>query len=198
VWDHKTFHWDPSRAPRKRWRARIGPARLEESGPQVERLWNSILVQYQDVDGSTRTVGPPGSGADTETVLLVDNDPENPANRLGLNRRDLLQTGTATPASAIEIGRRFLEETKQLDSAGRAQFIGHVEDDRGMLYPYTAPRAGDTVEFVDAAHGGERRIIQTEKDPASKTCSVELDAPPQALEALLERLQADLITLGVS
>jgi hypothetical protein len=197
VWEGRTFHWDPTREPRKRWRARIGAAQLEETGPQADRLWNSIIVQYQDVDGSARTVGPPGSGADTEDVLLQDLDPDNPANRLGIRRRDLLTISTATPAAAVEIGRRFLEESRRLDGSGRARFVGHVEDDRGTLHPYWKVRAGDTVSFVDAADQSERRVVRTDKDPATKTCSVDLDAPPEALEVLLERLNADLVPLGV-
>jgi hypothetical protein len=197
VWEGREFVWHQRGARGRSWRARISPAQLEETGPSVERLWNSIIVQYQDVDGSTRTVGPEGSGADTEDVVLQDDDPDNPANRLGIARRDLLQMGVGTVASATEIGRRFLEETKLLDSSGRAQLVGHVEDDRGIVHPYWKVRAGDTITFVDASDTSERRVVRSEKDYASRTCTVDLDAPPEGLQATLERLGVVLVPLGL-
>jgi hypothetical protein len=195
VWEGKTFWWHDRGARGRKWRARVGPSQLSETGPSLDRLWNSIIVQYDDVDGSTRTVGPPGSGADVETSVLQDLDPSNPANEMGIIRRDLLQMGTSTPAAATEVGRRFLEQTKLLDGSGQAQFVGHVMDDHGVTWPYWAPRAGDSVVFVDASDTSERRVVRTEKDHSSRTCSVDLDAPPQGLEALLERLGVVLVPL---
>jgi hypothetical protein len=51
---------------------------------------------------------------------------------------------------------------------------------------------------VDAADTSERRVVRTEKDHSSRTCSVDLDAPPQGLEALLERLGVVLVPLGIN
>jgi hypothetical protein len=198
VWEGKTFWWHDRGARGRKWRARVGPSQLSETGPSLDRLWNSIIVQYDDVDGSTRTVGPPGSGADVETTVLQDLDPSNPANEMGIIRRDLLQMGTSTPAAATEVGRRFLEQTKLLDGSGQAQFVGHVMDDHGVTWPYWAPRAGDSVVFVDGSDTSERRVVRTEKDHSSRTCSVDLDAPPQGLEALLERLGVVLVPLGIN
>lgn len=198
VWDNKTFWWHDRGAAGTRWRARIGPARLEETGPQTDRLWESVIVSYQDVDGTTRTVGPPGSGADTEDATLKDSDPANPANQLGIVRRDLLSMGTTTPAGAIEVGRRFLEETRRLDRSGQATLVGHVEDDRGVLHPYWKVRAGDQIAFVDASDNSYRRIVKVDHTYASRSCQIDLDAPPEGLQALLERLGVVLIPLGVS
>ena len=197
VWEDKTFHWHERGARGRRWRARIGPAQLEETGPQVDRLWESSIVQYQDVDGSTRTVGPPGSGADTEDAVLKDDDPENPANKLGIIRRDLLTMGVSTAAGATEIGRRFLEQTKLLDSSGRARIVGHVMDDRGVMHPYWRVRAGDYISFVDSASTGYRRIVRSEKSTSDRSCTIDLDAPPDGLAALLERLGVGLVSLGL-
>lgn len=196
VWDNKTFWWHDRGAHGRKWRTRVGPAQLEETGPQVDRVWNSVMVQYQDVGGSTRVVGPPGSGANTEDPVLNDLDLENPANRAGIVRRALLTMGTSTPAGAIEIGRRFLEEQKLLDRSGRARLVGHVESDRGVLHPYWAVRAGDQITFVDSNDVSYRRVVRTEKDHASRTCSVDLDAPPDSLQALLERLGVGIVDLG--
>jgi hypothetical protein len=197
VWDNRTFYWHERGQRGRNWRARSGPTQLEETGPQLDRLWESVIVQYRDVDGSTRTVGPPGSGAGTESAYLKDLDPENPANKLDMTRRDMLQAGTLTAAGAIEIGRRFLEQQKLLDSSGRARITGHVLDDHGILHPYWRIRAGDRIAFTDAADTGYRRIVRASHDTGSYSCSVDLDAPPDAMDALLERLGVVLVPLGV-
>lgn len=197
VWEDLTFWWHDRGTQGRKWRARVGPSQLEETGPQVERIWESVVVQYQDVDGSTRTVGPVGSGADTETDDLKDNDPENPANLLGITRRDLLVMGIGTAASATEIGRRFLEESKVLNTSGVAKIVGHIEDDRGVNHPYWRVRAGDTISFVDAADTSYRRIVRTDKSGSDRTCSIDLDSPPEGLQALLERLGVVLVSLGI-
>jgi hypothetical protein len=197
VWEGPLFWLHDRGARGNRWRARVGPTQLEETGPQVDRLWNSIIVQYQDVDGSTRTVGPTGSGADTESAYLLDDDPENPANKAGIIRRDLLSMGITTSEGAIEVGRRFLEQTKQLDSSGRARIVGHVQDDKGVWHPYSHVRAGDQIAFIDASDTSYRRIVKTDKSRSDRSCSVDLDAPPEALQALLERLGVVLVPLGL-
>lgn len=198
VWDDKVFYWNERGAVGRKWRARVGPSELEETGATVDRLWESIMVQYQDVDGSARTVGPPGSGADTETSTLKDSDPANPANELGIVRRDLLQMGVSTSAGAIEVGRRFLTDSRQLDRSGRARAVGYIEDDRGVTHPYWKPRAGDQITFVDASDTSYRRIVKTDKDHDARTVSFDLDAPPEGLQALLERLGVVLIPLGIN
>lgn len=197
VWDGGVFWFHNRGARGRKWRARAGSSQLEATGPQVDRIWESILVSYNDVDGTTKSVGPPGSGANTETTLLKDADPDNPATQAGIIRRDVLQMGVSTPAGAIEIGRRFLEESKLLDSSGRARIVGYVEDDRGILHPYWKIRSGDQIAFVDAADTSYRRIVKTEKTVSDRSCSVDLDAPPEGLQALLERLGVVLTPLGI-
>jgi hypothetical protein len=197
VWEDKTFYWNARGHRGRNWRARVAPSGLEETGPQIDRLWESVVVQYRDVDGTTRTVGPPGSGAGVEDAALKDQDPDNPANQLGITRRVLLQAGTLTAAAAIELGRRFLIEQKQLDSSGRARFVGHITDDHGVIHPYSHVRAGDTVTFIDAADQGARRIVRASHNRQDRSVTVDLDAPPEGLQALLERLGVTLAPLGL-
>lgn len=198
VWDKRTFWWYPRGQFARTWRARIAPAQLEETGPDSSRLWNKVVVQYRDVSGETRTVGPTGFGADTTDASLVDPDPANPANLLGIDRVALLTMGIGTSSSAVAVGQRFLEQSKLLDTSGRARFVGHVMDDKGIVHPYTSVRAGDNVVFVDASDTGARRIVRVEHDRASRTASVDLDAPPEGLQALLERLDVALTPFGVT
>jgi hypothetical protein len=127
----------------------------------------------------------------------VDSDTENPANQLGIKRWTKLQMGTSTAAGATEVGRRFLEETKALDSSGRARIVGHCQDSHGVTHPCWRIRAGDTISFVDAGDSSARRVVSASYDHASRSCSVDLDAPPDSLSALLERLDVVLVPLGV-
>lgn len=198
VWEGPTFYYYP-RGSGRSWRARVGPAQLQEHGPDVARLWNGVLVRYEDVDGTTRTVGPPGAtGVNATSTYLADSDPTNPATVRGINRWDLLDmSGISTQEGAIEVGRRFLVESKALDTSGQAQLVGHVEDDKGYTWPASHVRAGDTVQFVDAADSSARRVVSASYDHDSRTTSVDLDAPPDALAALLDRLQVVLVPLGL-
>jgi hypothetical protein len=198
VWEDQTVYYHERGARGRNWRARIRPAQLQETGVSAQRIWNGVIVRYQDVTGETRSVGPTGSGANTEDTALEDSDPLNPANQKGIRRWDVLDMGgVSTPAGAIEVGRRFLEEANQLDTSGQARLVGYVEDDRGVIHPAWKVRAGDTIAFTDASDRSARRIVKTNYDAATCTCSVDLDAPPEGLDALLERLQATLIPLGL-
>ena len=199
VWNDKIFYLSPRNGSPlvRKWRARIGPAKLEATGKQVDRLWESIIVQFNDVDGTAKTVGPPGSGAEVESAYLKDSDPDNPANKLGIIRRDKLVMGASTINGAIEVGRRFLEEQKLIDRSGRATLVGHVEDNHGVLFPFSEVQAGDIITFVDAADASYRRIVKADHDDAAKSVSVDLDAPPEGLQAVLERLAVVLVPLGL-
>ncbi len=199
VWDNRTFYLHPRGARGRKWRFRVGPGQLQETGQAMDRVWNGILVRYQDVDGSTRTVGPPGSGADVEDTSLLVDDPLNPANQAGIKRWDMLDMGmVSVSGAAIEVGRVFLEQANQLDRSGQAIAVGYAMDDRGILRPASQIRAGDSAAFVDASDSSERRIVRVQYDHSTRTASLDLDAPPEALSALLERLSVDLVRIGVS
>lgn len=198
VWDNKTFHYYEQGARGRNWRARIGPTNLQEAGPQVDRVWNGVVVSYPDVDGTTRTVGPTGSGADTESSDLLDDDLDNPANQAGLRRWTRLDSSTVTTsAGAIEIGRRFLLQSKEINTSGQATIVGVCIDNRGVRRPAWQVRAGDTIQFTDAADTSPRRIIRTTYDADTLTCSIDLDSPPEGLDALLERLSVSLVGLNL-
>lgn len=200
VWEGPTFHYHERGARGREWRARVVPTRLEEAGPQVDRLWNGVIVQYRDVDGTTKTVGPTGASTDSTSASLIDTSPENPANQLGIRRWTILDMGiVSTPEAATEVGKRFLEESMQLDRSGKATIVGYCEDSKGkgIPRPYHQMQSGDTISFVDASDPSPRRIVKTTKDYDSRTCEIDLDAPPEGLDALLERLGVVLIPLGL-
>lgn len=196
VWEGPTFWMADYGTGGRKWRARVGPAKLQATGRQVDRIWNSVVVQYQDV-GVSRTVGPAGTGANTEDASLVDGDPANPANQAGLTRRALLQMGASSPSGAVKIGQAFLAQQKRLSTAGQATLTGYVEDaNNGTLWPAWMVRSGDQICFVDAHDPSYRRVVKKTWDDNTKTAQVDLDSPPQGLDALLARLSVALTPLG--
>ena len=180
------------------WRARVGPSGLSETGPQVDRLFNSVIVSYNDVTGVTRTVGPTGSFANTIDDSLNDSDPSNPVTAAGLKRRSLLAMGiVSTPAAAIAVGQGWLAEQKLLSTAGQATIVGTVQDNHGITCPAWQIRAGDRITFTDAHDPSSRRIVKTSYNDATRTCTIDLDSPPEGLSALLARLSVSLTPLGL-
>lgn len=189
VWEGKTFYLNPRNARGRKWRARVAPSQLSETGPSLDRSWNGVIVSFQDPSGSTKTVGPTGSLADSTDAALFDSDPSIPANQLGIKRYTLIDMGiVSTIAGATEVGRRFLEETKLLDTSGQAELVGTVVDDRGVERPASAVRAGDQISMIDAADSSYRRIVKTSYADSTRTNTIDLDAPPEGQDALLERL----------
>jgi len=204
VWGGRQFYLHDQGINNRHWRARIGPSKMSETGPQIDKLFNQIVVEYSDVDGSTYTVGPTGSGADTIDDTLVDPDPMNPLNQYRapngspLIKRHYLTMGTSAPDIASVVGRNFLQSAKLVTHAGQASLVGYVEDaDTGILAPYWAVKAGDTLAFTDAADTSPRRITRADHDDGSKTCTVSLDAPPDTMSGMLERLGAEITSIGL-
>lgn len=181
------------------WHAYAGPSQLQESGEDGSRLWREIIVAYQDVDGTTKTVGPLGSGADIEDGGLEVTDPDHPAVKADLPRRDrLVLRGISTPSRAIEAGEYWLSEANELTGSGSAAFSGFLLDGQGVFRPVSQIRAGDRVIFGDAADQGARRIVHRDYDDDAKTTTVELDAPSDKYNALLDRMQADIEALQLA
>ena len=209
VWEGPTFYMNPRGERAKKWRSRVGPAQLQEAGPQISRIWNYVVVQYTDAAGKTRTIGPPAppSGAYGNPIpvehiavngVLNDLDPTNPANEAGIVRCAVLKMGTSTLAGAERVGEIFLAEQKKLEGSGQAVAIGTVESTSGVLYPAWAVRAGDEISFIDAAEPGYRRVVNTSYDDSSRTNTLQLDQPPDGMQQLLERLSVVLVPLGVT
>lgn len=195
VWDRE-FSFQRRGSYGKRWRARVGPSGLRSSGESLERLYNEVAVKVNDPLYGELIVGPTGSGYSNTSAYLIDSDTDNPANRAGVTRRALMDIGEGTAAGAIEVGRRFLDETKRLDNSGQCVLTGYVEDDAGTYWPVDEVRAGDSISFTDSADTSWRHIAATDYSADSQTNSLSIDAPPQTLDGLLARLQAVLVPLG--
>lgn len=191
VLEDRFLHLHQINTRNRHWRARIGPSGLNETGQSIDRVFNEVLVTFTDAaDGVAKSYGPIGSGATFTSVNLTDPDPENPANELGLVRRSQLPLETVTPAVALILGTGYLQEFARVDNSGQAHIVGYVEDDRGALHPYWRIRAGDQISFIDAADTSYRRIVKVDCDDASRTASLDIEAPPENLQGILERFGA--------
>ena len=201
VWDGQsgpTFYYYPPGGYGKKWRTRVGPSKLQRTGRDVSRVWNGVIVRYQDVDGQTLSVGPTGSQATSTSASLLDSDPTNPANQAGLTRYAVFEmNGVSTLAGATQVGVLLLAQYKLLDQSGSASLTGWVEDSAGRLFPVSRVRAGDYIAFMDAADTSYRRIVRTSYEHATVTNQIDLGAPPEGLDALLERLQVSIVSLGL-
>lgn len=181
------------------WKAYVRESQLNEIGIDSQALWDQIIVKFQDASGRTLYVGPPGSGCEVESELLQLSDPDHPAVRAGRKRRSILDLkGISNPAQAIEVGVRFLEEAALLNHAGSATLSGYVMDHYGVFWPAACVKSGDWISFVDAADSSYRKIVNRKYVHNNRGAEIDIDAPPSGMEALLERLQAALIPLGVS
>lgn len=202
VWNRKTFYWAPRDTFGKRWQVRVDDADLQETGEQSSRLFNGVMVSYTDVTGLTRTVGPPGSGANVEDGSLIDGTTSNPCNQVTvdgqpLRKWGLLQMGTvSTPPGAIQIGQKWLQEQRLIDRSGQATINGWIQDDSGSWWPACMVRAGDLIRFVDASNSDYRRIVRTDYTHDSRTNQIQLDAPPDGMAELLARMAVVISGLG--
>lgn len=193
-----TFFWGPRGSFGKTYKARVGPSGLQETGPQIDRLYNGVIVTWTDVLGISRSAGPVGSGCTVESALLSDPDPLNPANQAGVRRwSPPLQLSVATPGEAIQCGQLYLQQQKQASTSGTAALVGWVEDDKGVWWPASKVRGGDCVQFIDASDSSPRRVVRTDYTHDSRTNQVTLDSPPDALQQILERLGARISALGL-
>lgn len=200
VWDWacwgKTFHYRPQGVGARRWKARVGPSNLQEAGKDVQRLVNGVRVRFTDVDGTQKTVGPTGGGDQVESDYLIDPDPLNEANQARRRRWHVVRMRSyGTVSSAIETGRRYMEMLKRADRSGTATITGFIANHAGVLYPHTSIRAGDYIEFIDASDRSPRRISDVQHNRDARESTVTLDAPPEGLDAILERL--DIVLEGV-
>jgi hypothetical protein len=182
----------------RKWQAYAGPSGLKGTGQDGTRIWDKITVTWQDVDGTTKIAGPPGSGAMFEDASLQLTDPNNPAVAAGVSKKKLLAlNGVSTQSIAIKSASRFLEEAAQLDHSGEATITGYIQDMHGVWLPSSYIQPGDEIRFPDGADPSYRRITSQPYTRESRTANLTLDASPQGLGALEERFNAKLMELGL-
>lgn len=198
VYNDREFFWRPPSSGTL-WIARQGDpgTSLDDAGKQAEDIYTGVLVQFTDPSGKSFTVGPPGTpGCDYTDASLQDYSETNPLNERGRVRLGkLVVSAITTLAGAIQLGSRWLTEEMAVADRGTAVLTGFVQDSSRTYEPVWKVRAGDRVRFDDA-DGRERRIIETSYDHEARTVTLTLDSTPHRLEALMEKMQVELVAVG--
>lgn len=198
VYDDRQFFWRPPGSGRL-WIARQGDAgcELKPAGKQGEDVYTGVLVQFTDPTGKQFMIGPPGtSGCDYTDASLQDLSETNPLNERGRPRLGkLVVSAITTLAGALQLGARWLQEELAVADRGTAIVTEFVQDSSGNYEPVWKVRAGDRIRFDDA-DGRERRIIETNYSHEERTNSLTLDSTPHRLEALMEKMQVELVAVG--
>lgn len=197
VKDKKLFELREPGTYGRRWQAYQGPSGFEEAGIDTDRCWDRIVVGYQDVDGSARYVGYPGSGCENEYAALQITDPDHPAVKAENPREDLLVLeSVSTAARALEAGERWLQEANELSRSGKATLSNYVQDSAGVFWPVAVVAEGDLIRFPDSRDTSYRKIVEFDYDGDQRSNTVNLDAPSESVKALLARYRAVLVSRG--
>lgn len=195
VFEHQLLQYRFPGTYGRKWRLERGSSAPKNSGPDANRVWDGLMVTWQDVDGTTKTAGRPGSGAMFEDTRLQITDPRNAAVAAGRPRRKLLAlNGVCEEGPAIRTGQRFLEEAANLDQSGEATISGYCQDQYGIWWPSAYVQPGDWA--ADPGTQNYRKITSANYAHDSKTASVSLGAPPEGLSEIESRFNARLIELG--
>lgn len=198
VYENREFFWRPPSQGRL-WKARQGDpgCDLKPAGKQGEDAYTGVLVQFTDPTGKQFMIGPPGTpGCDFTDASLRDTSETNPLNERGRVRLGkLVVSAITTLTGAIQLGARWLQEELTIVDRGTAVLTGFVQDAYGNYEPVWKVRAGDRIRFDDADRR-ERRIIETSYDHEQRTNSLTLDSTPHRLDALMEKMQVELVAVG--
>jgi hypothetical protein len=151
-------------------------------------MLNGVMVTYDDGTGTQFTVGPPGSGADTETAALISLSDTNPTNRDGARHWPVISGGITTEAGAILIGQLVMADRNNMEWRGDVKVVDQVRDETGTWYPVSLVRAGDYIVVEDDPDARPRRIVNTKYDSANRSNSLSVGARPDRLDTLLARL----------
>lgn len=179
----------------RKWRLSPGSGAPKNSGPDAERILDRLMVSWQDVDGTTKTVGIPGSGAQYIDTRLQISDERNAAVAAVRPKGKLLAlNGVCELEAATRTGIRFLEEAQNLAQSGEATISGYCQDSYGIWWPAAYVQPGDWA--ADPGTQNYRKITHVAYSHDSKSASVSLGAPPEGLGALEARTNARLIELG--
>lgn len=189
------FFWRTPDPDRLCWEARLSEgAHLELEGDDADEIYSGVLVVYKTPDGTTHTVGPPGSTADATDSTLADSDETNPATVHGLRRWAVLQIGeVTTQAGAAAVGAAFMIEKAQPGRRGSLTLTGSARHPTKGLRPAWEVRAGDYIRIADHSADVPRRIIETRYDHATRHLSCTLDNTVFRIDSLLERLGVSLV-----
>jgi hypothetical protein len=183
---YEDFFWATPKTIGEAWTVRKDEvAKPLDEGKSSEEICDGVFITYQDTAGRTHTVGPPGSGAETEDAALEDTTSPSPSNRIKFRN-----VGLTTPAGALRIGAALLAEHNTQVRKGSVTITGFAESATGEVFPAMDIRACDTVEIEDQDAGEDIPVVTTAYSHDDLTCVASLGSAPHRIDILLARLAA--------
>jgi hypothetical protein len=158
-----------------------------DQGPDVSLMLNGIQVTYNPGDGTTRTIGPVGSGSDVETDQLRWTDPNHPANRAGVNVWKRLDAAITNQAGGILLGQLAMTQRNNQQWRGTVTQRGNVRDSNGNVQPPYMIRALEQCVVEDDPDLRSRRIVGTRYDEKSRSVTLDIGQRPDRIDTVLAR-----------
>jgi hypothetical protein len=186
VWDNRRVVFAPTDTTDYVWEIRTDDPGVTFSpqGRSIDDLHNGVVVTYQDVLTGTQEILTPLEFGD-----LKDSDPDNIWNRQQIEHWKTVPLSTPTlREQALQIGRAVLGESNRPRQPGTITVRNHLRDRSGNWQQAWKVRAGDTIALTNFPSDNPRLIHETSWDDATKTLTISVDGPPDALDAINDRI----------
>lgn len=167
-----------------------------DQGPDASMLLNAVQCGYNPGDGNVRTVGPPGSGSDTETSQLQWTDQNQPQNKAGINAPKFMDCKTMTLQGAILMGQLAMTGRNNQQWRGSETVRGPVRDSSGNPHEPYMIRTHENCVVEDDADLKTRWITGTHYDDTKKTNDVDIGQRPDRINTILARAGVVITSLG--
>lgn len=165
---------------------------LDPDGTTMDenRPVNGVEVFYTDsLTGRKERVGP------TDDYRLATTDPENPCNKMGVDRWGKLDVSfPCAEDDAIQIGSVWFAEASTPNRVGSGTATGVVTAKDGSKVPVSSIRAGHVVKYAHESIG--RLVYATTYEPVSAKVDLKFDSAPATLSAVLERIGVAITRAG--
>lgn len=159
----------------------------DDAGLTGDDLFTGVIATYTDPTGRSLSVGPPGSGCDSEVSALANSTP-NSLTRHGRTRVGKISISTtAVERDVIQTASRWLDEKNLIETRGEVTVGGFIRDLAGNPAHVSEIRAMDQIILSDR-EWKPRRIVEENYDGDSDKSSLSLDGMPTKVDAMMERL----------
>lgn len=196
----KRLDWTDASKLGRLWRVRRSEgARRSLAGFDAEHVHSGYVVRYTDASSrQSAVVGPPDTGLvgplGLDTSELAETDEDNPAIAMGRNRPLVVDAPMTTEDGAIRLGVKVKELLKARREAGSLEISGLMaRNEAGIREGAINVRSGDRIIVEDEPGAREHFIVERSYDRSTDTASLQLDAPVDTLQAILERLAVVLV-----